>query len=99
MDKLTAQTLVDKLIEYGVLEEGTEVLKFDMADGVGTLDLSKVPSSGTAGETLMLMSIGNTFTENFELEKLKLLVDGKNYSSGHIEQGDDDYLQFEMDYK
>lgn len=97
--ELTAQALVDKLIEYGVLEDGTEVLKFDMADGVGTLDLSKVPSSGTSGELIMLTSIGNTFTENFELDKLKLLVNGENYSSGHIEHGDSDYLEYNRDYK
>jgi len=59
VDELTAQSLVDKLIEYGVLEEGTEVLNFDTKDGVGTLDLSKVPSSGTSGEMLMLTAIGN----------------------------------------
>ena len=99
VDELTAQSLVDKLIEYGVLEEGTEVLNFDTKDGIGTLDLSKVPSSGTSGELLMLTAIGNTFTENFELDKLKLLVDGKNYSSGHIEHGDNDYLEYNRDYK
>ena len=99
VDELTAQSLVDKLIEYGVLEEGTEVLNFDTKDGIGTLDLSKVPSSGTSGELLMLTAIGNTFTENFELDKLKLLVNGKNYSSGHIEHGDNDYLEYNRDYK
>lgn len=99
VDELSAQAIVDKLIEYGVLEEGTEVLKFDMAEGVGTLDLSKVPTSGTAGESLMLAAIGNTFTENFELDRIKLLVNGENYSSGHIEQGDDDYLEFQRNYE
>ena len=58
VDELTAQSLVDKLIEYGVLEEGTEVLNFDTKDGIGTLDLSKVPSSGTSGELLMLTALG-----------------------------------------
>lgn len=99
VDELTAQALVDKLIEYGVLEEGTEVLNFNTAEGVGTLDLSKVPTSGTAGETLMLTAIGNTFTENFSLDKLKLLVNGKNYSGGHIEHSDSDYLEYNRDYK
>ena len=38
VDELTAAVaLVDKLIEYGVvLEEGTEVLNFDIKDGIGT---------------------------------------------------------------
>lgn len=99
VDELSAQAIVDKLIEYGVLEEGTEVLKFDMAEGVGTLDLSKVPTSGIAGESLMLMAIGNTFTENFELDKIKLLVNGENYTSDHILHGDDDYLEFQRDYE
>ena len=99
VDELTAQSLVDKLIEYGVLEEGTEVLNFDTKDGVGTLDLSNVPRSGTSGEMLMLTAFGNTFTEIFELDKLKLRVNGKNYSSGHIEHGDNDYLEYNRDYK
>lgn len=118
--ELDAQALVDKLIEEGVLEEGTTVLSFEMVGGseaeeggpgaekaesseasekTGTLDLSKVPSSGTAGESLMLGALGNTFIENFELDKLKLLVNGENYSSGHIEQGDDDYLEYYSEKK
>ncbi len=99
VDELTAQALVDKLIEYSVLEEGTKALKFDMADGTGTLDLSQVPTSGSTGDLLMLTAVGNTFIENFELDKLKLLVNGKNYSGGHIKLGDNDYLEYVKDYK
>ncbi|WP_077612980.1 GerMN domain-containing protein [Clostridium sp. Marseille-P2415] len=99
VDELTADALVDKLIEYGVLTEGTKVLKFDMADGTGTLDLSQVPNSGSTGDLLMLTAVGNTFIENFELDKLKLLVNGKNFSSGHMEQGDNDYLEYVKNYK
>lgn len=99
VEELTAQSLADKLAEYGILEEGTEVLSFDVAEGVGTLNLSQVPVNGTTGELLILTSIGNTFIENFELDKLKLLVNGENYSSGHIQQTDDEYLQYNKDYK
>lgn len=99
VDELTAQSLVDKMVELGILEEGTQVLKFEEKDGVGTLDLDRIPSSGTAGETMMLTAIGNMFTENFELDKIRLLVNGENYSSGHIEFGDDDYLTYNRDYK
>lgn len=99
VDELTAQALVDKLVEYGVLDEGTKAVAFDVADGVGTLNLSQVPSSGTTGEVLILTSIGNTFVENFGLEKLKLLVNGENYSSGHVEQADNEYLEYNKDYK
>ncbi|MDK2967789.1 GerMN domain-containing protein [Lacrimispora sp.] len=96
VDKLTAESLVSKLIEYGVLEEGTTVLKYESADGVGTLDLSAVPKSD---DKLIITAIGNTFVENFELSKLKLLVNGKNYSNDSIKLGDNDYLEYEKDYK
>lgn len=96
VDKLTAEALVSKLIEYGVLEEGTTVLKYESADGVGTLDLSAVPKSD---DKLIITAIGNTFVENFELSKLKLLVNGKNYSNSSIKLGDNDYLEYEKDYK
>ncbi len=78
---------------------GVEVTEGAGGERIGTLDLSKVPESGTAGEQVILGSIGNTFIESFELDKLKLLVNGENYSSGHIEHGDEDYLTFISDYE
>ena len=42
----------------------------------------------------MLNAIANTFIENYELDKLKLLINGENYESGHISHGDEDYLEF-----
>lgn len=99
VSELTADALVDKLIEYGVLEDGTTVLNFDVADGVGTLDLSKVPTGESTNELAMLTAVGNTFIENFELDKLKLLVNGSNYSGQKVIQQDSDYLEYVKDYK
>ncbi len=99
VDTLTAEALVDKLVEYGVLEEGTKVLKFDSQDGTGTLDLSKAPVKGSTGDLVMLTAVGNTFIENFELDKLKVLVNGKNFTSDTIKQGDNDFLEYVKDYK
>ena len=99
VSELTAEAMVDKLIEYGVLEEGTTVLKFDKKDGTATLDISKVPDKGSDGDILMLTAIGNTFIENFELDNLKLLVNGNNYSGEQIKQGDNDYLEYVKNYK
>lgn len=115
VESLDEDTLVDLLIQYGVLEEGTTSLSFVIEGGekagpgaaaadssgerVGILDLSAIPESGTAGEQVILASIANTFTENFELDKLKLLVNGENYSSGHVEHGDEDYLYYEDKYE
>ena len=99
---LDAQLLVDKLIEYGVLQEGTEVLSFDIEgdeeNAVGTLNLTEADSPEGCSDELFLIEIGNTFTENFELAKLKLLVNGKNYSGLEITQGDDDYLMYSENY-
>jgi len=36
----------------------------------------------------MLNAIGNTFIENYELDKLKLLVNGENYKGTSITHGD-----------
>lgn len=98
VDELTAEALTDKLIEYGILEDGTKVLKFDMENGIGTLDLSKVPETSGNDELVILTAVGNTFIENFELDKLKLLVNGKNFSGQSVKQGDDDYLEYVKNY-
>lgn len=99
VSELTADAIVDKLIEYGVLEEGTKVLKFDKKDGTATLDLSKIPNKGSDGNAIMMAAVGNTFIENFEVDKLKLLVNGKDYSGGKSKQGEKDYLEYVKNYK
>ena len=128
VDKMTEQFLMEKLIEYGVLDEGTEILSFeiegDMGAGpgsdtpagpgysgdaggepqtpperIGTLDLSQVPEWSADQEAVMLKCLGDTFVDNFQLSRLKLLVNGENYSGAGITVGDDDYLEYESGYK
>lgn len=116
VEVLDAPSLVNLLIEKGVLEEGTEVISFDtkgaekIGPGVevsetedgertGTLNLSKVPNLDAAQERIMLTALGNTFIENFELDRLKLLVNGENYSGTSVKQGDNDYLTYVEKYE
>lgn len=116
IEELTEETLVQCLIEKGVLEEGTEALGFGIEGGekagpgvdpsnagdedrIGTLDLSGVPQVDAAQEQLILGAIANTFIENYELDMLKLVIDGENYSSDNITQGDDDYLLYVDEYE
>lgn len=97
-ENLDAQTLVDKLIEYGVIMEGTEVLSFDIQgdedNATGILNLSEAESAEGASDEMFLTELGNTFIENFELRKLKLKVNGENFSGDEIKQGADDYLTY-----
>lgn len=96
IEELDAQHIVDLLITAGVLEEGTTVNSFDVEGGekagpgvevtegaggerIGTLDLSKVPDNAEK-EKVIVGSVGNTFIESFELDKLKLLVNGEAYT-------------------
>lgn len=77
---------------------GVEAAETAEGERTGILNLSKIPSSGTSGEMVILSALGNTFIENFELDRLKLLINGENYSSGHISHEDDDYLTYLEDY-
>ncbi len=117
VEELTPQTLVDQLAGYGVLDEGTEVLSYNMegavklgpgvsadeaegsGDRIGTLDLNQVPELSAAEEDIMLRALANTFIENYELDKLKLLVNGENYTSANRTDGDDTYLEYTSKYK
>ena len=102
MDSLDTEGLDDKLIEYGVLTQGTKVLSCDIQgkeeDSVGTLDLNQAESAEGVSDEMFLTEIGNTFTENFELGKLKLKVNGGNYQGSSIKQGDNDFLSYRTDY-
>ena len=96
-ENMDAQELVDKLVEYGVLTEGTKVLKFEKKDNTATLDLSEAKSGEGCSDKMFLVEVGNTFIDNYELESLKLLVNGANYSGSDIQQSDSDTLVYESD--
>lgn len=77
--ELTAQLLVDKMIELGVVETGIKVLKFEQKDQVLTLDLSGLEK---ADDKQLQTAIANTFLMNFDAldGTLNLSVNGKMVS-------------------
>ena len=81
-DEMDPQALVNKMIEYGVFTEGTEVLDFiitgEDSDRVAVLNLNKAENNEGVSDQAFLVEIGNTFVENFELSKLTLQVNGKD---------------------
>lgn len=81
VEKLDAQALLDKLVEYGQFSEGIRVISFDKVEKVGTLDLSELPQLDEQDMALAVVSVGNTFIENFELDELKLKVGGTDFES------------------
>lgn len=86
--RLTAQALVDLLIEQKVIPEGTRVRNFKSAGGIITLDLSKefeeqAQSLGSAGEYVLLGSLVNTFLTTYEATGLDLTTEGRDLATGH----------------
>ncbi len=100
--EMDAQELVNKMVEYGVLTKGTEVLAFTVEGGdenaTAVLDLNKAESDEGSSDKKLLAEIGNTFIENYQLVSLKLKVNGGNFAGDEIQQGDGDVLTYVADY-
>ncbi len=92
LEELTAQSLVDLLIQYDVLAEGTEVIEFQAEGeaastevGPGVTEGSTVKSSGIlnlnqmpdAKNDMMLQAVANTFVENMDVVYLTIQVAGE----------------------
>lgn len=95
VNHLTAYSIVNALSDNGVVPKATKALKFDVKNKIGYLDISSSIydlNSGSSAETLMLDSIRETFLKAFNIEKIKLTVDGKPYTGRHIEVSPDDFL-------
>lgn len=79
-EEMDAELLVNKLIEYGVLTEGTEILSFEVSgeegSGDGILNLNQAQSGEGVSDNMFITELGNTFTENFELGSLEIQVQG-----------------------
>lgn len=103
---ITPEVILDELITNKVVPEKTQVLSFKtyVSDGemeVGVLDFSEEFYNfnlGSGFESMMLDSVAKTYLENFELDQLKLLVNGNEYQSGHILFEKDDFFSIK-DYK
>ena len=76
---------------------GVDAADADDGERIGTLDLSGIGQVDAARERLILDAIADTFIENYELDKLKLQIDGVDYSSENI--GEDDYLLYVDEYE
>lgn len=89
--ELSAEALVSKLEEYGVLPEGTIVLSYEeegegagpgVAEGQGAKKAVLNLSQGVADEgkkDLGVQAVTNTFVENMALDEFTLLVNGAEY--------------------
>lgn len=101
VDDLSVGNIIKELIKENVLQEGTDVnkAKVEEIDGVRTLTVDvngKFVNSqlGSTAESLMLQSFTNSVIKTFKVKQVKLTVDGKNYSSGHIYIEDNEYLTY-----
>ena len=80
VEECDAQSLIDAMIRNGAIKDGCEVIFFDAVDGAGELELSSL--SGVyykATEEEVVVSVVNTFIDNFDLDTLKLIVGDKDY--------------------
>lgn len=96
-EELEPQGLIDKLIEYGVLTEGTQVLEFTVTGEEGSaqavLDVNQLVSGEGCSDTMLLAEVGNTFIDNYQLLSLKIKVNGENFNG----QSDDDVQEYVSD--
>ena len=100
-EELVDQALVDLMIKYEILEEGTEIISFELDEGKGTLNLNQLTSSEDEMRIRAVTeAVVNTFTENFELESgLILQINGEVFSLEAMEPDEDGTMYYNADYR
>ena len=87
---LDANVLTQKLVEAGVLAEGTTLLSHEIVDTCLRLDfneafLTRLNTMGTSGERMMIGSVVNTFLTAYpEAESVSITANGEIMESGHV---------------
>ncbi len=97
VETLDAQSLVDLLVQYGVLDDGTRAVSFDTE---GTAASQEAGPGVTAGETVaaaatlelskvpsenqdkVLQAVADTFCENMNTETVTIKADGQTLAAG-----------------
>ncbi len=100
-EELEAQGIIDLLISYGVLEEGTQAVSFEQTDDKAVLNLNQITSQEDPKEIrLVVESLVNTFTENYELEGgLILQENGSVYTIDSVPSEDDGSMFYNDEYR
>ena len=100
-EELVDQALVDLMVKYEILEEGTEIISFELDEDKGTLNLNQLTSSEDEMRIrAVTASVVNTFTENFELESgLILQINGEVFSLEAMEPDEDGTMYYNADYR
>lgn len=82
------QGILDALSIHGAIPCFAKVLSFALEGDLGILDLSAsfgeaMSSAGTAGETLYMGSVVNTFLTRYGLTSLRITCEGADIQTGH----------------
>lgn len=79
---LPAETMVYSLDIEGGLKPGPGVPASETGSGerIGYLDLTQIDTLEGMEEKLLIYSIVNTYCENYQLDKLQLMIEGEVYS-------------------
>ena len=116
LDEMTEETLMEQLVEKGVLDSAIEINTFGISgdikagpgvkagsaggeDRIGSLDLAQAVSADASKEQMILNAIANTFIENYELDKLEILINGEPYTSANITMAAGDYMTLTDGYE
>lgn len=100
IEQVTADALIGQLVGAGVLADSVTVQNFEETEDEGryvlNLDLSpnfrdSILSMGSAGETLTIGALVNSFLDTYQAEAISITVDGQILESGHVSY--EGYLQ------
>ena len=84
--------ILEKAALYSINSAGTGLVR-------GSLDLAQAVSADASKEQMILNAIANTFIENYELDKLEILINGEPYTSANITMAAGDYMTLTDGYE
>lgn len=94
IESLSPENIIAALADKGATGADIEVISFEETEVDGQpaidLDLSKsfeqyVSSMGSTGEYYAIGSVGNTFLQAYDCERIKITVEGNVLETGHAE--------------
>lgn len=86
-----ALALSDELVKAGVLTEDVQInfIKWDSDNTTVTVDLNSafrdlLSRQGTTGEYMIMGCVVNTFLSAYDVEQIRITVDGEILETGHV---------------